>query len=67
MLEATNTTDDFMSTLSFKTTKEEVNAKYKTQFETHYAKNATFEEEKQQICSQIQNHMMSFNQVLGQI
>ena len=47
MLETTNTTDDLMATLSHTKTKEEVFQKYKKLFEEHYAKNATFEEEKQ--------------------
>ena len=47
MLESTNTTDDLMATVSKTKSKEEVFAKYKSLFETHYAKNATFEEQKQ--------------------
>jgi hypothetical protein len=53
MLETTNTTDDLMGTLSHTKTKEEVFQKYKSLFTEHYAKNATFEEEKQQISTQI--------------
>ena len=66
MLEQTNTTEDFMDTLSHKKTKDEVFAKYKNQFTQHYAKNGAFEEEKQQLSGQIQSQMQSFHQILSQ-